>query len=177
QAEDGIRDRNVTGVQTCALPILKKIVIFTVHGWAFTEGASKKRQFFAKIVEKMLTPFTSFYLCVSKYDYNLGLKKGVLKESKSYVILNGVKDNNQEKIYPETIMGNKFIITMAARFSNPKNQLMLIKVIQNLNNKNVNLILLGDGPNSSFCKQYVNMNNLGNVVQFIGKVDDVTPYY
>src|SRR5699024_11959084 len=25
QAEDGIRDRNVTGVQTCALPISKKI--------------------------------------------------------------------------------------------------------------------------------------------------------
>src|SRR5699024_11893250 len=24
QAEDGIRDRNVTGVQTCALPILRK---------------------------------------------------------------------------------------------------------------------------------------------------------
>src|SRR5207249_9365305 len=24
QAEDGIRDRNVTGVQTCALPILKE---------------------------------------------------------------------------------------------------------------------------------------------------------
>src|SRR5699024_11778799 len=29
QAEDGIRDRNVTGVQTCALPILG---IFTVVG-------------------------------------------------------------------------------------------------------------------------------------------------
>src|SRR5699024_11900018 len=26
QAEDGIRDRNVTGVQTCALPILKKML-------------------------------------------------------------------------------------------------------------------------------------------------------
>src|SRR5699024_12120936 len=25
QAEDGIRDRNVTGVQTCALPILQQI--------------------------------------------------------------------------------------------------------------------------------------------------------
>src|SRR5699024_11699079 len=25
QAEDGIRDRNVTGVQTCALPILKAV--------------------------------------------------------------------------------------------------------------------------------------------------------
>src|SRR5699024_9332194 len=27
QAEDGIRDRNVTGVQTCALPILSKYLI------------------------------------------------------------------------------------------------------------------------------------------------------
>src|SRR5207249_6228224 len=26
QAEDGIRDRNVTGVQTCALPILRLII-------------------------------------------------------------------------------------------------------------------------------------------------------
>src|SRR5699024_12033792 len=27
QAEDGIRDRNVTGVQTCALPISERIVV------------------------------------------------------------------------------------------------------------------------------------------------------
>src|SRR5699024_11848008 len=27
QAEDGIRDRNVTGVQTCALPILEKLLL------------------------------------------------------------------------------------------------------------------------------------------------------
>src|SRR5699024_11726946 len=33
QAEDGIRDRNVTGVQTCALPILAKIA-FPVIGSA-----------------------------------------------------------------------------------------------------------------------------------------------
>src|SRR5207249_6108423 len=31
QAEDGIRDRNVTGVQTCALPILPKDAAF----WQF----------------------------------------------------------------------------------------------------------------------------------------------
>src|SRR5699024_12211293 len=28
QAEDGIRDRNVTGVQTCALPILEVSLVF-----------------------------------------------------------------------------------------------------------------------------------------------------
>src|SRR5699024_11997845 len=34
QAEDGIRDRNVTGVQTCALPILSRC------GWEGTGGPS-----------------------------------------------------------------------------------------------------------------------------------------
>src|SRR5207249_6517952 len=37
QAEDGIRDRNVTGVQTCALPISKNRVVSTglpdSEGW------------------------------------------------------------------------------------------------------------------------------------------------
>src|SRR5699024_2455370 len=36
QAEDGIRDRNVTGVQTCALPIL--VVVVSVSGVALGSG-------------------------------------------------------------------------------------------------------------------------------------------
>src|SRR5699024_11468323 len=30
QAEDGIRDRNVTGVQTCALPIFQYLIIYVI---------------------------------------------------------------------------------------------------------------------------------------------------
>src|SRR5699024_5706616 len=33
QAEDGIRDRNVTGVQTCALPICRTAWTHTVVKW------------------------------------------------------------------------------------------------------------------------------------------------
>src|SRR5258707_10522553 len=33
QAEDGIRDIGVTGVQTCALPILSMSIIITPKGW------------------------------------------------------------------------------------------------------------------------------------------------
>src|SRR5699024_11463528 len=32
QAEDGIRDRNVTGVQTCALPISARVLVFDAAG-------------------------------------------------------------------------------------------------------------------------------------------------
>src|SRR5699024_11356672 len=38
QAEDGIRDRNVTGVQTCALPILTPAI-----AWRRGKGGSRTR--------------------------------------------------------------------------------------------------------------------------------------
>src|SRR5207249_6280860 len=47
QAEDGIRDRNVTGVQTCALPISrdKQSGSYTKHecgsGWDSTQGPAQ----------------------------------------------------------------------------------------------------------------------------------------
>src|SRR5207249_5400447 len=42
QAEDGIRDRNVTGVQTCALPILERIITLPI-----TELFTGKPHFFS----------------------------------------------------------------------------------------------------------------------------------
>src|SRR5699024_11855121 len=38
QAEDGIRDRNVTGVQTCALPILPTLAQKSIYACAAWEG-------------------------------------------------------------------------------------------------------------------------------------------
>src|SRR5437667_12888749 len=45
QAEDGIRDRDVTGVQTCALPILLGFVIREDSGVIFTINLSDKTQY------------------------------------------------------------------------------------------------------------------------------------
>src|SRR5207249_9251242 len=38
QAEDGIRDRNVTGVQTCALPICMLVPTLLEHGTEAQKG-------------------------------------------------------------------------------------------------------------------------------------------
>src|SRR5699024_11945041 len=44
QAEDGIRDRNVTGVQTCALPILEEAQNYTAKGFELpAEGPKPKK--------------------------------------------------------------------------------------------------------------------------------------
>src|SRR5437773_11771283 len=43
QAEDGIRDRDVTGVQTCALPICFVGMHFTITGTGFMKCMPTKR--------------------------------------------------------------------------------------------------------------------------------------
>src|SRR5699024_11776087 len=41
QAEDGIRDRNVTGVQTCALPISTVVLVPQLVGWILVATAEQ----------------------------------------------------------------------------------------------------------------------------------------
>src|SRR3712207_7822499 len=43
QAEDGIRDIGVTGVQTCALPISRDVLISHAEGFIFRKTAKEKR--------------------------------------------------------------------------------------------------------------------------------------
>src|SRR5699024_11945104 len=45
QAEDGIRDRNVTGVQTCALPILRANIFH------FREGVDERQDFYFDVAD------------------------------------------------------------------------------------------------------------------------------
>src|SRR5699024_11609767 len=64
QAEDGIRDRNVTGVQTCALPILPDQIIFLDASLDVLQEriANRNRSYEAQIEDD--------YLAQLKHDYN-----------------------------------------------------------------------------------------------------------
>src|SRR6266704_2361401 len=48
QAEDGIRDRNVTGVQTCALPISRKRVRAAASSTSLRERGSRQLRLIAE---------------------------------------------------------------------------------------------------------------------------------
>src|SRR5699024_11755357 len=70
QAEDGIRDRNVTGVQTCALPIYQEVLLagggiydlFLFYIFSFVVLTYLKlNQYFHKGLEKFL-PLLKQYL-------------------------------------------------------------------------------------------------------------------
>ena len=91
-------------------------VVFTVHGWGFTPGVSKKQQLLIKLVEKTLRPLTTYYICVSEFDQNIGLRSKVLKASKeNYVVIhNGAPKPKEFDRRPATLPVR---LVMTARFS------------------------------------------------------------
>src|SRR5437773_7114857 len=58
QAEDGIRDRDVTGVQTCALPILPEMLFGQLMTSSNYNSRKKFRGIGAKITNLFSTQFT-----------------------------------------------------------------------------------------------------------------------
>lgn len=148
--------------------ISKVPVVFTAHGWAFTEGVNEnKRKKYIKI-ESFLAKITDKIIAVSNYDYNLAIKEKVCNFSKIHMIHNGIDTTSIIKIPNENTIVN---LVMVARFDIPKDQLKLIKAVSELNN--VNLFLIGDGPNLQECISFVNNNNLNNKITFMGYVDNV----
>lgn len=150
-------------------------LFFTVHGWAFTPGVSKKRAFVSIIVERFLSSLTDKFLCVSDYDFSLGKSKKIFKNSQqACVIKNGVEDLK----LPPAKTSDKFIITMAARFNEQKNQELLLRAIAELPNKEDYFVfMLGDGPNLKHCQRLVEDLEISSIVCFKGMVDNVQDYY
>ncbi len=142
-------------------------VVFTAHGWAFTEGVkSRKRKIYIKI-EKYLSHITDKIIAVSTYDYNLALKEKVCNISKIEKVYNGIIEPSVIRSNNSTIVN----IVMVARFDIPKDQIKLIQSVQNIDN--VLLYLIGDGPNFKNVEEYLIENCLNDKIKLLGYVDNV----
>lgn len=149
-------------------------VIFTVHGWGFTPGVGTKRQILMKYIEKILQPLTTYYICVSKFDYDLGVKNRVITaKHPGFVIHNGVS----ELSFPVK-KRESFVLSMAARFDMPKRQDVVIRALSYIPD-DVPIVcnFLGDGPLIQECKSLAQSLHVGSKVKFYGVVDNVQKYY
>ena len=92
-------------------------------------------------------------------------------ESKMKVINNGIDVNVYHPVLkPEN--DDRIIISMIGRFSTQKDQLMLIRAIQLLNNSLVTLLLAGSGDQLNTCEAYVSANGLSEQVKFLGILNE-----
>lgn len=150
--------------------------IFTVHGWAFTDGVkSKLKKKIYRLVEKTVRKYTDLFICVSKYDEKIGKRDGVLNaNTNSLVIHNGSPYPLAKNINFSIHKPIRFV--MVARFSPQKDQETLIKAISQLPRNKYHLTFVGGGETLAACKKLVNNFGINKNVNFVGFQRKVDPY-
>lgn len=157
----------------------KSKIIYTIHGWPFTEGVeSRTKKIVFRVIEKLLAPFTDEYICVSEFDKNLGLKYKILNQKKGNFItvhnaVNSVYSNSSDL---QSVHKLPLKFTMVARFSKQKDQQGLIRTFKEVPNQNYILNFVGSGILLNNCKNLVEKLNLNSNIIFKGFQNNVTPF-
>ena len=155
--------------------ITRTPVIFTAHGWAFTDGISKGKQIFYKVLETLLAVITKKIICVSEYDRQLALKVMPFFKGKLVTIHNGISDISEE-FKKKNFSNNKLKIVMISRFCPQKDPYTLIKAVHQCNQEglNVSLDLWGYGEELDKVLQSLGKSNTSKII-YKGEISDVTP--
>ncbi|KAB2888958.1 MAG: glycosyltransferase family 4 protein [Desulfobulbaceae bacterium] len=146
--------------------------VFTVHGWAFTEGLPFVRRSIFRLIERLMAKFSDKIITVSKYDYNLAIDARVVVESSLEMIHNGIHDVCYSPNNSST--DNNVRIIMVARFEAPKCQIKLIQALAMVEQEDWTMEFVGDGPGMSVCKDEALSFGLEKRILFSGACDDVS---
>lgn len=145
-----------------------KKVIFTAHGWAFTDGVGILAKISFSIIERFLARITTATINVSNYDKNIAIRNKI--RCAHYVVHNCIADRSY-KI-------NKFdedrvIISVVARFCAQKDHETFIRALGMLDKKlNYEVNFIGSGDTSEMKKLATECGVIDKVV-FLGERKNV----
>jgi glycosyltransferase involved in cell wall biosynthesis len=147
--------------------------IFTAHGWAFTEGVSKKQRFVYKWLEKCAAPFCAKIITVSEYDRDLALKHKVCHPDKVVAIHNGMPARPAPvRTAPEDPEKDPVKFIMVARFCPQKDHETLLYALETIKDGNWHLTLAGNGDSLPMQQLAVELE-LTDRIDFLGERSDV----
>jgi len=144
-----------------------KKVVFTAHGWCFTEGAPGWRGMLS-VIERFMAFFTSKIICVSNYDRDLAISYKIAPKEKLKVIYNGI-----EKFSGKICEGKKrdhFKILFIGRFSPQKDPITLLDAVSRLNSERCELLLVGDGELKTSVEKFIRDKRLNEKVRILGSL-------
>lgn len=145
-------------------------VMFTAHGWAFTDGKSKLKQTIYRTFEKLVVPITDKIVAVSNYDKDLGIQQLSLSQDDIITIHNGMTDIDKKFMSVQETDGPVNIV-MVARFDHQKDQQELIKATYNIDNIHIHFV--GDGHLRINAEQLAKELNMYDRITFWGELDSV----
>lgn len=159
-------------------------VIYTAHGFHFYKGAPLLNWIIYYPIEKVCARWTDCLITITNEDYEFAKKH---LKAKNIEHVNGIgmdperlrkeltqeeKDKFRSKL---GIRKDDIVFSYIAELNANKNQMLLIKTIQELKKEqhNIRLLLIGDGSLKEQYQQYIKENNLENEIQLLGKRQDI----
>ena len=149
---------------------LRLPVIFTAHGWAFSEGTSDLTQHVYALLERLASPFADRIITVSEYDRRLALRRRVAPGAKLITIHNGVHDRAPANA---ARTANPVRILVVARYEKQKDHPTLFQALSRISDLDWRLDLIGEGRFEARTRDVAVELGLGERVSFHGPCDDV----
>jgi len=143
-------------------------VLYTVHGWAFTEGINYKKVIFYRSLEKLLALITNKIIVVSNYDKSISIKHRIISPDKIEVVHNGIPILKELQPKDTKIYIN---LVMIARFDEQKDHESLIRACSTI--EKILVHFLGDGPNLCPMKDLVKELKIADKFIFYGYHNNV----
>ena len=146
-------------------------VLYTAHGWAFTDGVPTRTASVYRWIERLAAPFADRIITVCDYDRELAIRQHVASASRITAIHNGMPDVSPElRAHPERTSPH---LVMIARFEEQKDHPTLLRALATLTSLEWTLELLGDGPRWEQMRALASALGLSERVQFVGARRDI----
>lgn len=160
-------------------------VIYTAHGFHFYKGAPLLNWIIYYPIEKIWSKWTDCLITITNEDFELAKRK--FKKCKQIEHVCGVGLNTDRfdiKITEEDleelrkeigIEKDNIVLTYVAELNKNKNQMLLIKTMEQLikESDKYRLILVGDGNKKQEYEQYIIEHNLQEYIKILGRREDV----
>ena len=146
-------------------------VLFTAHGWPFTEGVSKRKAGLYRGLERLTAPLAHRIITVSEYDRSLALDASVGKPDQVTAVHNAMPD--VAALADPGRRNEPVRITMVARLDEQKDHEALLNALATLTDRDWVLDLVGDGPGEEALRDKGRQLGLEDRVRFLGLRDDV----
>lgn len=158
-------------------------VIYTAHGFHFYKGAPLLNWIIYYPIEKFLARYTDCLIMITQEDYEFARRK---IKAKRIEHVNGVgmntdrfqkidKDKVEQLRQEYKISSNDIVFSYIGELNENKNQILLIKTMEQIKKKykNSKLLLVGDGVNKELYKYEIQRRDLEGNVYLLGRRKEI----
>lgn len=134
---------------------------------------SKKIEKYLRQLETIIFDKATKLVFVSKYAYDMFVRSHPQYKEKCEYVFNGIEDFQFDLSNRDY---SKLRLVTIGTVGKRKNQIAIMKAIKEINDTNIELTVVGDGPMYQECMDYVMANHLTNQITMVGAQTDVKPF-